>query len=428
MTTQEARALLNLTIDFLPVGSSNRPSTPLRPAQITIHNTDNAAPSADASAHARYLKGPDARQRQVSWHFTVDDQSVYQSLPVWEIGWHSGSGNATSIAVEICENHGIDQPAANDRAAQLVAILAREHGISPSGGILQHHYWSGKDCPKLLRRGSGWDDFLATVATYHRSLEACPGNECTILVESASSEVAASLNASISLASALELFETPPSSAANSAGSSRTTGLRGSVRRADDGSVVTDASETISARREQKDFGSRTARQVRTSRGDYSSVDQFGYSWQDRDLPRVELLTNRSGLGGPPVIAGKATYFGKYDLADEGTGTPALKIVQTNSSVFGVSIPKGKLIELGLAKISGSTWKVLGAGLVALVEVYCPATRRLARLPLVDVGPGSSSDAKADLTVAAAAWLLDDFEEKAKGYRLANLKVEIRIV
>lgn len=169
-TLQQLRDDLNIVVDLIPRGNSNRPGTPLRASKITIHNTDNDDPGADARAHCLYQKGADAQRRQVSWHFTVDDHSIYQSLPVSEVGWHAGSpaGNARSIGIEICENRGIDQEAANDRAARLTAALLHELGIDLDGNVVQHHDWSGKDCPMLLRHpASGWTGFLQKVAGYY---------------------------------------------------------------------------------------------------------------------------------------------------------------------------------------------------------------------------------------------------------------------
>ncbi|MBV9672099.1 MAG: N-acetylmuramoyl-L-alanine amidase [Verrucomicrobia bacterium] len=173
-TIPDARQRLNIMVDFVPVGNSNRPGAPLKPAQITIHNTDNSAAGADAQAHAIYQKGPDARARKVSWHFTVDDHSVYQSLPVNEVGWHTATyqGNYSTIGIEICENDGIDQLAANDRAALLTAIQLHELGIPLQGNVVQHFDWSGKNCPALLRNPlSNWEDFLARVAFYYDQIQ-----------------------------------------------------------------------------------------------------------------------------------------------------------------------------------------------------------------------------------------------------------------
>ena len=104
MRVDEAYAELKVVQDFIPAGNSNRPEKKLAATSITIHNTDNEDPGANAAAHAKYQKGADARKRKVSWHFTVDDKSVYQSLPINEVGWHANKGNATSIGIEICMN------------------------------------------------------------------------------------------------------------------------------------------------------------------------------------------------------------------------------------------------------------------------------------------------------------------------------------
>src|SRR5678816_3646299 len=127
MTIDEVTRALNIYTDYIPEGSSNRPATALYAHYITIHNTDNPDSGADAKSHSKYLKGEDAQARQVSWHYTVDDWSVYKHLPTSELGWHAGTslGNNSSIGIEICEFDGIDQHEANDRAALLTALLCK---------------------------------------------------------------------------------------------------------------------------------------------------------------------------------------------------------------------------------------------------------------------------------------------------------------
>jgi N-acetylmuramoyl-L-alanine amidase CwlA len=183
MQLDQAFAELNIVQDFIPVGNSNRPGTKLTPTSITIHNTDNANKGANAAAHAKYQKGADARKRKVSWHFTVDDKSVYQSLPTNEIGWHAGKfknertskGNATSIGIEICMNADLDVPAAYRRAALLTAVLAFQNKITVSSQVFQHNHWSGKNCPRILRaKPNGWKDFLDQVKQFRDDLTDVP--------------------------------------------------------------------------------------------------------------------------------------------------------------------------------------------------------------------------------------------------------------
>jgi N-acetylmuramoyl-L-alanine amidase CwlA len=177
MQIDQAYAQLNIVQDFIPVGSSNRPARTLSATSITIHNTDNADMGANAAAHAKYQKGPDARRRQVSWHFTVDDTSVYQSLPTNEIGWHTATtvGNNSSIGIEICMNSDLNVPAAYQRAALLTAVIAFQNGIRVPDKIVQHNFWSGKDCPIILRhQPQGWQNFLTQIQQAYSGLSSTP--------------------------------------------------------------------------------------------------------------------------------------------------------------------------------------------------------------------------------------------------------------
>lgn len=162
---------LDLRAGLLPATASNRPGTPLRAEWVTVHNTANRGAGADAEMHRRYLVGDDARGREVSWHFTVDDREVIQHLPTDEMAWHAGPrGNESSLGVEICEHAGIDQAAADDRAALLVAVLLAEGDI-PLAHVRTHRSWTGKQCPRvLLQTPGGWERFLARVAGHYAAL------------------------------------------------------------------------------------------------------------------------------------------------------------------------------------------------------------------------------------------------------------------
>ncbi|WP_020177549.1 N-acetylmuramoyl-L-alanine amidase [Methylopila sp. M107] len=178
MRLDQAFKELAIIQDFIPITNSNRPRTPRTPTAITIHNTDNANVGAGAAAHAKYVKGADAVKREVSWHYTVDDEAVYQSLPDEEVGWHAASsaGNAVSIGVEICMNADMKKEAAYAKAALLTAALAKKHGVDVATGVVQHNHWSGKNCPRVLRaEANGWKNFLAEVATIHDGLTTSSG-------------------------------------------------------------------------------------------------------------------------------------------------------------------------------------------------------------------------------------------------------------
>ena len=151
--------------DLIPQGRANRPGGSNPDTYITIHETGNYATGANAAAHASWLKSDDAAGKKISYHYTVDDLSIYQHLPDGERGYHagdggSGPGNAKSIGIEICVNADGDFAQAKANAAALVRLLMQRHGI-PLANVVQHNHWNGKDCPKTIRAtAGGWEAFL----------------------------------------------------------------------------------------------------------------------------------------------------------------------------------------------------------------------------------------------------------------------------
>jgi len=159
-------------------GTACRPNRTMTPTSVTIHNTGN--PSANALAHANAQSKGNLASMQMAVHYYVDDtDTMYQCLENTQQGWHAGDGstpnggNATSIAVEICEQKGINQVQAFKNAAWLVAHLLNQYGWNLDH-VRQHHDWkstkypTGKDCPYLLRHataGVTWADFQGMVLT-----------------------------------------------------------------------------------------------------------------------------------------------------------------------------------------------------------------------------------------------------------------------
>lgn len=157
---------------LLPVGASNAPAgtaARLAPRYITIHETANPKPGADAVMHGRWLQNLAAQGAgEPSWHYTVDDHQIVQHLPEDRAGWHAGdgaggTGNRESIGIELCVNADGDTQRTRDNAAWLVRQIMARHGI-PAERVVQHNHWSGKDCPRLLRQ-SGWAEFVASLTT-----------------------------------------------------------------------------------------------------------------------------------------------------------------------------------------------------------------------------------------------------------------------
>jgi N-acetylmuramoyl-L-alanine amidase CwlA len=145
--------------DLIPTTNTKaRPAYPMKASSITIHETGNKRVGANAAMHTEYV---DRVQSNVSWHFTVDDECIYQELPITENAWHAGdgatgTGNRTSIAIEICVNEDCDFRKAKLNAKKLVQYLMRAEGLKE---IYPHQHWSGKDCPHNILL-SGWNDFV----------------------------------------------------------------------------------------------------------------------------------------------------------------------------------------------------------------------------------------------------------------------------
>lgn len=129
---------------------------------ITIHETANAAPGANAQAHANLQTNGNVRQ--ASWHYQVDDQQIIQSYPDSARCWHAGgNGNYQSIGVEICVNSDGNYQKAVENAVTLTKILMARYNLNDSR-VVQHNFWTGKDCPHFLRsgrKGLNWTQFKA---------------------------------------------------------------------------------------------------------------------------------------------------------------------------------------------------------------------------------------------------------------------------
>lgn len=182
MTRTELGKLLNLSEELIPAGKRNRPGTKITPSFITIHNTDNAKPGADAVMHSKFVRttghyvDKKGKVHWVSWHYTVDDKRVIKHLPLRERAYHAGTkGNGASIAIEICMNKGIDQPAAFLRAARLVAALLYDHKLTEDS-VVTHMKWTSKLCPSLLldngKLGAKWGKFIDLVREQRKGISA----------------------------------------------------------------------------------------------------------------------------------------------------------------------------------------------------------------------------------------------------------------
>jgi hypothetical protein len=157
-----------------------------------------------------------------------------------------------------------------------------------------------------------------------------------------------------------EPFCTEASASWNVNGYSKTRGLRGTLQKYDDGSIVIEATEALSAHRRDGLDATLTAFCRRVEKDNVINVRQENYSYKGRQLQEATLLLNVKGIPAKPPTGFKATYirevkatqFGKNDTQDEGTGSPIMGLIQTNSEIFwriSKGLNYGETIWLGVA-------------------------------------------------------------------------------
>ena len=135
----------------------------MTPAYITIHETAN---DASARNEINYMQG---NQKEVSFHFAVDDKEIIQGIPLDQNAWHAGdgsegTGNRKSIAIEICYSKygGALYEQARLNAVKLAAELLKTYRL-PLTCLKKHQDWSGKLCPHRMLTEGRWDDFISKV-------------------------------------------------------------------------------------------------------------------------------------------------------------------------------------------------------------------------------------------------------------------------
>jgi hypothetical protein len=173
---------LSIRQSFIPAGNDNRPETTLTnaPLYITVHETANTSPGADAEMHRKFTHNGGGTSG-VSFHWAVDDHEAIQLLPLDEVGFHAGDGcndRATdlgcfqSVAIETCVNSDANWNTTFDNLSTLIAAIitgdsridfAGRKGQFAADRIRQHNAWSGKNCPAIIRARGLWPTLLATV-------------------------------------------------------------------------------------------------------------------------------------------------------------------------------------------------------------------------------------------------------------------------
>lgn len=127
---------------------------------ITVHQTGNTKPGANAAAHANLQSNKNVRA--AAWHWQVDDKEAVQSFThdwqLWQSGdGANGNGNLNSIAIEMCVNSDGNYNKAYKNLIKLIKKIMKDEGI-PASRVVQHNHWSGKNCPAQIRGKGQWSD------------------------------------------------------------------------------------------------------------------------------------------------------------------------------------------------------------------------------------------------------------------------------
>ncbi len=132
---------------------------------ITIHQTGNSRKGSNAIAHGKLIMNG----YHATWHYTVDDKNIVkhfnEDIQCWHCGDGKGKGNTQSIGIELCINEDGDYIKTIENGVKLVKYLMKKYSI-PITNVVQHHYWSGKDCPKQIREGKKgitWNKFIELI-------------------------------------------------------------------------------------------------------------------------------------------------------------------------------------------------------------------------------------------------------------------------
>ena len=79
-------------------------------------------------------------------------------------------GNFNSIGIESCVNINTDVYYTWQKVAKLVAKLMQENSLTIDA-VVQHHYFSGKNCPQTIRTAKLWDYFKSLVLIEYQMLQ-----------------------------------------------------------------------------------------------------------------------------------------------------------------------------------------------------------------------------------------------------------------
>ena len=108
---------------------------------VTIHNTDAISVASNTTPAEQYTRATvNGHMKDVRVHFYVDDECIWQNLPLTLSGWHAadgnGNGNRKTIAIEIIG----DSKKAEENGIKLAAWLLNKYNLNIDH-LYTHTYW-----------------------------------------------------------------------------------------------------------------------------------------------------------------------------------------------------------------------------------------------------------------------------------------------
>lgn len=133
---------------------------------VTIHNTDAISVASNTTPAEQYTRATvNGNMKDVRVHFYVDDECIWQNLPLTLSGWHAadgnGNGNRKTIAIEIIG----DSKKAEENGIKLAAWLLNKYNLNIDH-LYTHTYW--------LNVRDGKKGTLDSLNTQYNKYKMCP--------------------------------------------------------------------------------------------------------------------------------------------------------------------------------------------------------------------------------------------------------------
>lgn len=120
----------------------------------------------DLGIYTEIKKIKDAEKEEILYEYYIG-KTWYS--PTYQLISNYG-GNFNSIGIESCVNKDSDVHYTWQKTAKLVAKLMEENNFTIDA-VVQHHYFSGKNCPQTIRTAQKWEYFKSLIMAEYTMLK-----------------------------------------------------------------------------------------------------------------------------------------------------------------------------------------------------------------------------------------------------------------